>query len=59
MSRVLERTLDLASTQVGTPYYMPPEICNNSRYNSKCDIWSLGVMLYELMALKLPFEAIP
>jgi NIMA (never in mitosis gene a)-related kinase len=56
VSRVLERTMDLAATQVGTPYYMPPEICNNSRYNSKCDIWSLGVMLYELMTLRLPFQ---
>ena len=56
VSRVLERTVDLAATQVGTPYYMPPEICNNSRYNSKCDVWSLGVILYELLALRLPFD---
>ena len=41
---------------VGTPYYMPPEICNNERYNSKCDIWSLGIILYELMALRYPFD---
>ena len=56
VSRVLEKTLDLAATQVGTPYYMPPEICNNTKYNSKCDIWSLGVILFELMTLGMPFK---
>jgi len=56
VSRVLERTVDLAATQVGTPYYMPPEICNGTKYNSKCDIWSLGVILFELMTLSLPFK---
>ena len=56
VSRVLERTVDLAATVVGTPYYMPPEICNHNKYNSKCDIWSLGVILFELMTLNLPFK---
>lgn len=56
VSRVLERTVDFAATQVGTPYYMPPEICNGSKYNSKCDIWSLGIVMYELMTLGLPFK---
>jgi serine/threonine protein kinase len=41
--------------QIGTPYYMSPEIMDNKRYNSKSDIWSLGCILYELMYLKLPF----
>jgi len=56
VSRVLERTVDFAATQVGTPYYMPPEICNGSKYNSKCDIWSLGIVMYELMTLGMPFK---
>ena len=55
VSRVLRHTVDLASTQIGTPYYMSPEIMNNQKYNSKTDIWSLGCILYELMCLKLPF----
>ena len=42
---------------VGTPYYLSPEIVSNKSYNFKSDIWSLGVMLYELCALKPPFDA--
>ena len=42
-------------TQVGTPYYMPPEIWNRMAYDSKCDVWSLGCILYEMCALSPPF----
>lgn len=56
VSRVLKNTHEFASTQIGTPYYMSPEIMNNKKYNSKTDIWSLGCILYELICLKLPFE---
>merc|ERR1711871_1889756 len=45
-----------ASTRIGTPYYMSPEIMQDKRYNSKTDIWSLGCVLYEMCALKVPFE---
>lgn len=41
----------------GTPYYLSPEIWRNRPYNQQSDIWSLGVILYELIALRLPFEA--
>ena len=56
VSRVLRHTVELAATQIGTPYYMSPEIMDNQRYNSKTDIWSLGCILYELMCLRLPFD---
>ena len=35
---------------------MSPEIMDNKKYNSKTDVWSLGVVLYEIMCLKLPFQ---
>mmetsp|Transcript_41011 Transcript_41011/g.30160 ORF Transcript_41011/g.30160 Transcript_41011/m.30160 type:complete len:157 (+) Transcript_41011:501-971(+) len=41
---------------VGTPYYLSPEIVDARPYSFKSDIWSLGVLLYELCALKPPFE---
>lgn len=56
IARVLRNTAELASTQIGTPYYMSPEIMDNKKYNSKTDIWSLAVILYEIMCLKLPFN---
>ncbi|KFV39592.1 Serine/threonine-protein kinase Nek5, partial [Gavia stellata] len=49
-------TMEFAHTCVGTPYYLSPEICENRPYNNKTDIWSLGCVLYELCALKHPFE---
>jgi NIMA (never in mitosis gene a)-related kinase len=41
--------------RVGTPYYAAPEIWLNKPHNYKIDIWALGVLLYELASLKLPF----
>lgn len=45
----------LVKTQIGTPYYMSPEIWKNRSYDSKCDIWSLGCILYEMASLRPPF----
>ena len=42
---------------VGTPYYLSPEIIENRPYSFKSDIWSLGVLLYELCVHSPPFTA--
>lgn len=48
---------DFASTYVGTPFYMSPEICAGERYSLYSDIWSLGCVMYELCAQTQPFNA--
>nr|XP_045233109.1 serine/threonine-protein kinase Nek5 isoform X3 [Macaca fascicularis] len=54
IARVLNNSMELARTCIGTPYYLSPEICQNKPYNNKTDIWSLGCVLYELCTLKHP-----
>ena len=56
VSKVLSCTTALASTAVGTPYYLSPEICENKPYDHKSDVWSLGCVLYEMLTLTHPFE---
>ena len=56
VSKVLAGTHQLASTAVGTPYYLSPEICENKPYDHKSDVWSAGCVLYEMCALTHPFD---
>jgi NIMA (never in mitosis gene a)-related kinase len=57
IARVLSNTKSNAKTIVGTPYYLSPEIIENQPYSFKSDIWSLGVLLFEMCALQPPFNA--
>ena len=57
ISKRFQKTMDKAKTFIGTPYYLSPEIINGKPYDSKSDIWSLGVLLYEMMTFKMPFNA--
>lgn len=57
ISKVLENTAAFARTTIGTPYYLSPEICMEKPYSFSSDIWALGCILYELAALRVPFDA--
>ena len=47
----------LGYTQTGTPYYASPEVWRDEPYDMKSDIWSLGCVTYEMLALHPPFRA--
>lgn len=57
ISTVLQNTMACAKTVCGTPYYFSPELCQSKPYNNKSDVWSLGVILYEMLTLHRPFNA--
>ena len=47
----------LLRTHVGTPYYKAPEIYRQQGYSDNVDLWSLGIMLFQMVAGCLPFLA--
>ena len=53
----LMQSHDFASTYVGTPFYMSPEICAAEKYTLYSDIWSVGCIMYELVTHEPPFNA--
>ena len=55
VSKILNR-MRTASTQTGTPYFASPEIWNDQPYDYKCDIWSVGCIIYEMASLHVPFR---
>lgn len=57
IAKTLDSTLDQAKTVVGTPYYMSPEVCESKPYSYASDVWSLGCVLYEMLALRHAFDA--
>jgi serine/threonine protein kinase len=44
-------------TMLGTPLYMAPQILAEEKFSSKCDVWSLGMVFFELLYGKTPYTA--
>uniref|UniRef100_A0A1I8FXS9 non-specific serine/threonine protein kinase n=1 Tax=Macrostomum lignano TaxID=282301 RepID=A0A1I8FXS9_9PLAT len=57
VAKTLDFTQQLAVTGIGTANYLSPEIVKGEAYNNKTDIWSMGCVLYELLALRIAFCA--
>ena len=55
VSRVMSAATTLANTVVGTPYYTAPEVLQTEPYGRPADLWGLGIILYEMLALQRPF----
>ena len=56
ISKQLDDTIAMAGTFVGTWLYMSPERMEGEMYSYEGDIWSLGIVLVELITGKFPFK---
>ena len=48
----------MRQTFCGTPLYVSPELLKRKSYNNKIDVWSVGVLTYELLFGRVPFEIV-
>ncbi len=46
------------TSKKGSPLYMAPEVYFDEKYDAKCDVWSVGVMFYEMIFKKTPWFGI-
>ncbi|KAJ8749296.1 hypothetical protein K2173_018778 [Erythroxylum novogranatense] len=59
LSRIMTDTSMRDSSSAGTPEWMAPELIRNESFSEKCDIFSLGVIMWELCTLNRPWEGVP
>lgn len=52
-----DSTLTQIGSMVGSPSYMAPELLTGGKASPASDIWALGVLLFEMLSCRLPFEA--
>ena len=55
IARAMTSTHALATTPIGTPYFLSPEICEGHGYNQKCDVYACGCIIYQLCTHRHPF----
>ena len=56
-SKKLKSKKEINKTICGTPLYMAPQVVQKNTYNYKADVWSIGVILFELLNGITPFHS--
>ena len=56
LPQTLSTNTNLAETVCGTPYYLSPELVWGKPYDAASDVWALGVVAFQLLTLKRPFD---
>lgn len=59
LSRIMTESPMRDSSSAGTPEWMAPELIRNEPFTEKCDIFSLGVIIWELCTLSRPWNGVP
>lgn len=59
LSRMMTESPMKDTSSAGTPEWMAPELIRNEPFTEKCDIFSLGVIMWELCTLSRPWEGLP
>ncbi|RDX76900.1 putative serine/threonine-protein kinase SIS8 [Mucuna pruriens] len=59
LSRIITESPMRDSSSAGTPEWMAPELIRSEPFTEKCDIFSLGVIMWELCTLNRPWEGVP
>ncbi|KHG13620.1 Serine/threonine-protein kinase CTR1 [Gossypium arboreum] len=58
LSRSKHHTFLSSKSTAGTPEWMAPEVLRNEPANEKCDVYSFGVILWELVTLRIPWKGL-
>lgn len=59
LSRIVEQTLSATLTSCGTPCWTAPEVLRNMRYTEKADVYSFGIVLWEMATREDPYRGMP